>query len=516
MDGIFLTQKHTILVGKRWETAILVISRENTLRLALETGGANLPFLDMQTMSTANQLEWYGCNARAANQSIAYTIITYVKVKVQDVMLALKSNPEPAEKSIRDMPQLFRMIEQDVVYLTEYLPVLIDAIIRMTRHTIITVGEAYTFLKNGEKINENFYSILLRLKDGIISIYRWIGTIIILGMNRGIYGLVHRVKTVKMSEKLTTYRTKSTSWSPVYDIMNAGPRNRFTVKSDSGHLIVHNCGYQGGVGAIVTFALSFGINLHDLAVKVLPTVPKKIYAEAESFYEWLDEMDWKAATKAALEAKKEWLKSNDPLIEDMPEFSAKEYYTAKSTYALGKDTFIAIDSLKRLWRESHPKTVDFWASTEQAVRDAVLCPNRKFYFGNGLYAKRTRNWTKIVLPSGHVIPYPNMEIGKDGTLQFMGVDQFSKKWTLVKTFGGRLVENTVQAFSRSIFKHGQLLAEKRTQGIVMPLHDELVAKVPEDSDFTHKELEQIMATNPPWAPDIPLAAEGWEDTRYHK
>jgi DNA polymerase len=276
------------------------------------------------------------------------------------------------------------------------------------------------------------------------------------------------------------------------------------------------CGYAGGVGAIVTFALSFGIDLHDLAAKVLPTVPERIYQEAESFYEWLDEMDWKAAEKAAKEAQKDWHKEHDAVKEDMPEFSAKQFYTAKSTHFIGKDTFIALDSLKRLWRESHPKTVDFWAATEQAVRDAILCPNRNMYFGNGLHVRRTRNWTKIVLPSGHVIPYPNMEIGKDGTLQFMGVDQFSKKWTLVKTFGGRLVENIVQAFSRDIFKHHQLLAEEGTHGVVMPLHDELVVKVPEDSDFGHEDLERIMATNPPWALDIPLAAEGWEDTRYHK
>ena len=45
----------------------------------------------------------------------------------------------------------------------------------------------------------------------------------------------------------------------VYDIVNAGPRRRFTV---SGRL-VHNCGYQGWVGAFQTFAALYRVKFTD-------------------------------------------------------------------------------------------------------------------------------------------------------------------------------------------------------------------------------------------------------------
>lgn len=49
----------------------------------------------------------------------------------------------------------------------------------------------------------------------------------------------------KQTEKLAKYSEET----DVYDILNAGPRHRYTVE---GHL-VHNCGYQGGIGALIAF-----------------------------------------------------------------------------------------------------------------------------------------------------------------------------------------------------------------------------------------------------------------------
>ena len=62
---------------------------------------------------------------------------------------------------------------------------------------------------------------------------------------------------------------KLNSLSHVYDILNAGPRNRFTIKTDSGHLLVHNCGYQGSVGAFQKMASVYGVEIPDDRAKEL-------------------------------------------------------------------------------------------------------------------------------------------------------------------------------------------------------------------------------------------------------
>jgi DNA polymerase len=108
-----------------------------------------------------------------------------------------------------------------------------------------------------------------------------------------------------------------------------------------------------------------------------------------------------------------------------------------------------------------------------------------------------------------------MEI-HEGKLRFKGVNQFTKKWGWIETFSGKIVENCTQAFARDIFKYGQLEAERQGYEVILPVHDELVCEVPDTDDYSVHHLEEIMATVPPWAEGIPLAAEGFEDYAYHK
>jgi len=72
-----------------------------------------------------------------------------------------------------------------------------------------------------------------------------------------------------IEEQFEKCKKGSKNLSPVYDIMNSGPRNRFTIKTDSGHIIVHNCGYQGSIGAFQNMAKVYGVTVEDKVAKEL-------------------------------------------------------------------------------------------------------------------------------------------------------------------------------------------------------------------------------------------------------
>lgn len=292
-----------------------------------------------------------------------------------------------------------------------------------------------------------------------------------------------------------------------------------------GKILELSMGFQGGVGGMLVFINMFNIDIRKMADNARPSIPKNVLAEAEDFFEFLDGLDVKEArSKAAAETKR----TKEPHFWE-------EFYAPKRTHSLDKDVFSVLDSLKRMWRIGHPACVQFWADTETALRNAVEVADRNFYFGNGCYARRTKNWVRLVLPSGHSICYPGMRIGlsekdkeeekkkgkevkseNEKSLVFRGINQFTKQWSNIYTHGGRTVENLVQSFARDIFKYGQRLAEQEGYEIVMPLHDELVAEVPDSPDYSVRRLEQIMATVPEWAKGLQLAAKGFESLRYHK
>ena len=186
-------------------------------------------------------------------------------------------------------------------------------------------------------------------------------------------------------------------------------------------------GYSSGCGGLLAFMTAYNVDLNDLVENVMPVVPEDVLKEAKGFYKWQDSFDIKAAKVKAEKAK------------DGDNWEA--YYTAKRTLFLSEEVFVALESLKRLWRLSNPAIVQFWADTELAVRKAVNLPNTDHPFGNGCIARKSGSWVRIILPGGHNICYPGMKTLDDGQLVFMGVGQFTKKWEQTKTYSGKLVEN---------------------------------------------------------------------------
>jgi DNA polymerase len=180
-----------------------------------------------------------------------------------------------------------------------------------------------------------------------------------------------------------------------------------------------------------------------------------------------------------------------------------------------------IGAIVKAWRVAHPATKRLWYDVEGAVRSAVRAKGESFEV-RGLLRIDTAmgpdsvEYTRIRLPSGRYLCYRNMHINADGQLVYEGINQFTRKWELLETYYGKLVENIVQAVARDVFMTGMRKAEEAGYAVVLRVHDELVCEVPDDPSFTHEGLAGMMADNPSWSIGLPLSAAGFEAYRYRK
>ena len=175
----------------------------------------------------------------------------------------------------------------------------------------------------------------------------------------------------------------------------------------------------------------------------------------------------------------------------------------------------AIQTLVTAWRKAHPKIVALWYAVERAARAAIEAPKDEFPVGD-LRLSMQGKWLRIRLPSGRYLSYPDAAVNDDGRLTHSGVHQLTKKWTTLDTYGGKLVENIVQAVARDVFMVGMRGAETGGYPVCIRVHDELITETPDTADFTVDKLSAIMATNPSWSAGLPLRAAGFETHRYRK
>ena len=236
-------------------------------------------------------------------------------------------------------------------------------------------------------------------------------------------------------------------------------------------------GYEGGVGAFITGAATYGIDLEELARKVLPLAPDWAVSEASQFYAW----------------------------------TVKE---RRSTFGLSREVFMACDVLKRVWRATHPAIASGWGELRIACMSSIDRPGNTFRCGH-LKARRDGHWLRIGLPSGSVMCYPSPQI-VDGSITYMGMNQYSRKWSRLKTYGGKLFENVCQSVARDVMAHNMPAIEAAGYQIVLTVHDEVICEAPDSDEFNAGHLSGLLATNPPWASDMPLAAAGFETYRYRK
>jgi len=190
---------------------------------------------------------------------------------------------------------------------------------------------------------------------------------------------------------------------------------------------------------------------------------------------------------------------------------------AFSSMAALYGVFLPEDEVKRIveaWRKAHSSVVALWYDLEGAVRGAIRAPKKRFTVRD-LSIGYKDNWLRIKLPSGRYLCYPNAGFN-EGSIVYEGVNQYTKKWETIETYGGKLVENVVQAVARDVLASGMFRAEAAGYAVCLHVHDELITETPDTDEYSVDELSRIMSTNPGWSLGLPLAAAGFETRRYKK
>jgi len=266
-------------------------------------------------------------------------------------------------------------------------------------------------------------------------------------------------------------------------------------------------GYEGGVGAFVTFAANYNIDLDDLASKAIKFIPGEVLGQARIM------LDWHRS------------KGRDPA----------------GMLKMADRTWLVCESFKLGWRAGHREIAAYWKQLDSAVRLAIDKPSTTIPCGK-VRIRRDGAWLRIVLPSGRALCYPSPQlvaerkkrkgeevetVGLEALeseqpvtgrtkITYMGNNQYTKKWDRLDTYGGKIFENICQAVARDVMAHNMPAIEAAGYAIVLTVHDEVICEAPDTDNFNAEHLSALLASNPPWAEDMPLAAAGFEAYRYKK
>lgn len=176
----------------------------------------------------------------------------------------------------------------------------------------------------------------------------------------------------------------------------------------------------------------------------------------------------------------------------------------------------------KLWRDSNPRIVRMWAVIEKAAITAIKTGESVTVYRNIVIGKRWGMLT-ITLPSGRTICYPRAEVeteyndgwrGDHDIIEYEGLNQTTKKWGKVRTYGGKLTENIVQAVARDILGIVILRAKAEGLNIVFHIHDEIIVEATPDQ--TLADVEALFSKPIDWCRDLPLNGAGYTTPYYLK
>lgn len=476
--GISATPDHPVLCGSQWKPwSSLADTSENTLSRSLATGAESWSSLATSFDPAA------ACSAFSSNATVERPS-TASKTAISNVSSRPNARrarvPENADKSgIGSTLKPCPTTSIDAGCSIDWHRLSADATTRARSSSPVTVAEALRFTTNGGPIARHSCDTSKPSPDGTTPRSTWTESKTIGATNPETSGSSREGKTLSTDAKSGKWKSRSL----VYDVLSCGPNNRFTILSEKGPLVVHNCelalGYQGGVGAFAAMAATYGLKIESQYDIILnAAAPHLVDRAAETF--------------------------------------------AKAKRRPAKETYMPSEVVKLAWREQHPAIVRLWYRCEEAVVSAVEQPGKVFAV-NGVRWRVNGSFLWCALPSGRLLCYPYPKIGLKETpwgemkpvVQYKGVDSRTRKWGDQHTYAGKLAENVTQAIARDFMVDAMLRVEQAGYPIVMTVHDEILCE-PRTDFGSLDEFCDLMKVVPSWGAGCPISVAGWRGERYRK
>ena len=175
------------------------------------------------------------------------------------------------------------------------------------------------------------------------------------------------------------------------------------------------------------------------------------------------------------------------------------------------------------WRDANKRIRDLWykvdAAAVQVITQGGSVGVKNIVLSREFNYQQNTDCMTITLPSGRKLYYIEPKIGQNQwgnpSVSYMGMDQNTKKWKRTETYGGKLVENCVQAIARDCLAQAIEHLEAAGLPVVFHVHDEVVIECPLKTTSLDN-VVRIMSQPIEWAPGLPLGADGWVDTFFKK
>lgn len=471
LDGVKMTPSHPISIGRLWKEARELAFNENMLSQALVHASENLPY-DESILQNRAVFAQFGSSVPAEEKNTLSPPKTSSEASPPGVMLAQN------EKAL--IPRFVRNIRNFISHMNmpcpiqntvaDYLTVFLRRLTVATALRIgafrITEGAASRCAMNGVKTGDLSFSTLSLLRGGMTRREKWTESTSTGITLPEIFDLSPSWKTTETVETCLNFKNESPNWKDVYDIVNAGPLHRFTIKTDSGHLIVHNSGYQGWIGAWTNFGADEFMNDDQMKDAILA---------------------WRAASPAIVEF-----------------WGGQE---RRVTGANGR------------WHY-----VQEYFGVEGMTIQAILSPGHTFSFRDFQFVVR-KDVLYVRLPSGRELAYHRPRLGpgrydRGYSISYEGWNTNPKNgptgWIRMSTWGGKFTENFVQAACRDLLMPALIRLSRAGYLPVLHVYDEAVVEVPEGFGSV-EEMERMMMVPTPWSAKWPVRASGgWRGKRFRK
>lgn len=166
------------------------------------------------------------------------------------------------------------------------------------------------------------------------------------------------------------------------------------------------------------------------------------------------------------------------------------------------------------WRAASPTIPKFWRDVESAAIRAINNPGRTATVPCGVKYRMDDDALRCKLPSGRVLSYWGAKLDTDGSICFMGQNQTTRKWEKTSTWGGKLVENIVQAYARDCLAVAMVRLAAEGWKICFHVHDEVIIEAPIGTSW--EQVAEVMGRPIDWAPGLLLRGDGYSTPFYMK